>query len=94
MQSEVYAATNTSTYTSVSTTAKNALSAPQTKETIASAKAELTALVAAGKVKFKDNLHTLLNTPNPQTVFTPSGAAQPTVYHNLDSLNLQAIKLS
>jgi len=94
MQAEVYAATNSSAYTKVNSTAKAALPGPQTFESVAQAKADLLALVAQGKVKFLNNAHTLLNTPNPQTVFDPTGAAHATVYHNFDSLDLQAIKLS
>lgn len=73
---------------------KTAMAAPQTKETIASVKTDILSLIAQGKIVVKDNLHTLLNTPNPIFPVSASGTAQPTVYHNLDSLNILAKKIS
>ncbi len=96
MQTEIYNATNTAAYTSVSTTAKNALFTPQTKEAVSMVKTNLMSLVSQGKIAVKDNLHLLLNTPNPiaSAAVNANGAAQPIVYHNLDSLNIQAKKMS
>jgi hypothetical protein len=94
MKTEVYNATSMGVFTSVSATAKTALLGPQTKETVAAAKADISALVSEGKIVVENNLHTLLNTPNPQTVFNANGAAAPTVYHNLDSLNIKAKKIA
>lgn len=91
MQQEIYKATNTSFPVSVTAVALAALNGPQTKEVLIGARADMIALVAAGKVKFTDNAHLLLGTIDPATVVI-QGRQQANAFYNLGTLQLSAIK--
>lgn len=92
MKDEVYAAVGFGATTKINTTATTALNGPSTQAAMIQAQKDIHTLVTSGKIKVTDNLHLLLGTVNANVFQQPT--ATPTQYHDFNSLNIFAIKLS
>ena len=95
MINEVYSAVGFGAFINVSATAKSALNAPATQAALVQAKTDIHSLVTGKKIQVENNMHLLLGTVNPAASAFPTAAnGNPVSYHNFDTLQIRAIKLS